>query len=62
MKVGDLVKFNAMNYPQYKGMAGVLTRRLNRAASSTPWAVLINGKMHSFHICEEDMEVISESR
>ena len=62
MKVGDLVRFNAMNYPQYKGMAGVLTRRLNREASSTPWAVLINGKIHPFHICEEDMEVLNESR
>jgi len=60
MKVGDLVKFNAMNYPQYKGMAGLLVLRHNPHRYA--WAVMISGKIHPFHICEEDMEVINAGR
>jgi|TARA_B100001123_G_C14737877_1_gene799721 hypothetical protein len=58
MKVGDLVKLCKIGYPQYSGMVGVLIRYGTNPASSTPWAVMINGKIHSYYIHQADMELV----
>ncbi len=62
MKVGDLVKLNEVSYPQYKGKVGVLVDFGTMPSASTPWIVMINGKLHTFFVKEYDMELVDESR
>jgi hypothetical protein len=64
VKVGDLVKLCEIGYPQYVGLLGILVRGGVGigSAPSTPWVVMINGKLHTFYINEDDMEAINESR
>jgi hypothetical protein len=59
MKVGDLIKLKpGLNYPQYTGKTGVLIESRWCGA----WIVMIDGKLHSYIIHEEDMAVICENR
>ncbi len=62
MKVGDLVKLNEVSYPQYKGKVGVLVDFGTMPSASTPWIVMISGKLHTFFVKEYDMELADESR
>jgi len=62
VKIGDLVKLCEIGYPQYVGLLGILVRCGSSPAPSTPWVVMINGKLHTFYINEDDMEAINESR
>ncbi len=58
MKPGELVKLCTMSYPQYKGKLGLLI------SEHVPgqWMVIINGRVHPYHVHYASMEVVSESR
>jgi len=52
MKEGSLVTLSVVDYPQYKGMTGLLVKR---APLKKTWAVMIAGKLHPFGIREQSM-------
>tara|TARA_R100001377_G_scaffold72375_1_gene48170 strand:+ start:33 stop:215 length:183 start_codon:yes stop_codon:yes gene_type:complete len=60
MKVGDLVKFDTHLYPKLDGKLGVL--RGHRDGNRNQWEVFIDGRIHPYFLCVEDLEVVSESR
>lgn len=63
MKSGDLVKLCERNYPQYKGMCGIIfhCHQWTDANPNGRWKVFINNKRHPYSICDSDIETISES-
>ena len=59
MKVGDLVKFSQEFYPEYKGKAGMLVGSVwGTETGSKVWQVMVDGRIHPFHVPSEDLEVI----
>ena len=65
MKSGDLVKLCERNYPQYKGMCGIIFHCHHPALGASDrrsfWKVFINNKRHPYSVCESKIETISES-
>jgi hypothetical protein len=57
MKIGDLVKFSEEYYPEYKGKVGMLVGS-GYSTESPVWKVMIDGRMHPFHVDSMDLEVI----
>ena len=58
MKIGDLVRFDEEEYPQYAGKTGVITEERRPAT----FVVYINGNEHPFLVYKTALEVISASR
>ena len=57
MKVGDLVKFSQEFYPEYKGKVGRLVGQ-GYSTGSPVWKVMVDGRIHPFHVDSVDLEVI----
>tara|TARA_R110001599_G_scaffold103702_1_gene263968 strand:+ start:524 stop:733 length:210 start_codon:yes stop_codon:yes gene_type:complete len=57
MKVGDLVKFSEEFYPEYKGKVGMLVGQ-GYSTGSPVWKVMVDGRIHPFHVDTVDLEVI----
>tara|TARA_R110000824_G_scaffold53886_3_gene148804 strand:+ start:778 stop:987 length:210 start_codon:yes stop_codon:yes gene_type:complete len=57
MKVGDLVKFSEEFYPEYKGKVGMLVGQ-GYSTGSPVWQVMVDGRIHPFHVDTVDLEVI----
>ena len=58
MKVGDLVKFSEEFYPLYKGKVGMLVDQGLSTWGNKMWQVMVDGRIHPFHIPSVDLEVI----
>jgi len=55
MKVGDIVKFHEKVLPKLKGKVGLLIEMVSGGYSglpSTPWVIMIDGKIHPYGIQE----------
>lgn len=46
--IGDMIRLDEKDYPQYRGMAGILLQEIGIGY----WEVLINGQSHDFRINE----------
>tara|TARA_R110000824_G_scaffold248780_1_gene437758 strand:- start:667 stop:876 length:210 start_codon:yes stop_codon:yes gene_type:complete len=57
MEVGDLVKFSEEFYPEYKGKVGMLVGQ-GYSTGSPVWQVMVDGRIHPFHVDTVDLEVI----
>jgi len=60
MKAGDLVVLSPYLYSKYEGKLGVLIRR--RHINAGQWEVAIDGHIHPYFVCIEDLEVVNASR
>ena len=60
IKLGDLVRLDPMDYPQYKGMLGVIIDKAN--ALEDRWVVMIAGTFHEYFVKGISIEVVNESR
>ena len=58
MKVGDLVKFSEEFYTEYKGKAGMLVDQGCSTWGNQMWQVMVDGRIHPFHVPSVDLEVI----
>ena len=58
IKVGDLCRLDEVNYPQYRGMVGIVKRMWQ--AGPTKWFVYIGGRTHPYTIEERWIEVKGE--
>lgn len=56
IKVGDMVKINEHDYPQYKGKIGVVLS--SSSALPQRWCVIVDGKIHPFFIHSDSLTVI----
>ena len=58
MKVGDLVKFSEEFYTEYKGKVGMLVDQGLSTWGNQMWQVMVDGRIHPFHVPSVDLEVI----
>jgi hypothetical protein len=58
MKVGDLVKFSEEFYTEYKGKVGMLVDQGLTTWGSPMWQVMVDGRIHPFHVAAKDLEVV----
>lgn len=58
MKVGDLVKFSEEFYTEYKGKVGMLVSQGCSTWGNQMWQVMVDGRIHPFHIPSQDIEVV----
>ena len=58
LKVGELVKFSEEVYPQYKGKVGMLVDQGLSTWGNQMWQVMVDGRIHPFHVPSVDLEVI----
>lgn len=61
MQIGDLVRLDEWQYPQYKGALGVVTGSRDHALERR-WKVYIKGRLHPYFVDENALEVVNESR
>lgn len=61
IKVGDLCRLDEANYPQYRGMVGIVKKGWHSDVSTcTKWFVYIGGRTHPYSIEETFIEVKGE--
>ena len=60
MKVGDLVKFDEWQYPQYKGKIGVIAGSRQHLLEKR-WKVYVKGRLHPYMVDEDSLEVVNET-
>ena len=56
MKVGSIVRLDSNEYPQYRGMLGVLLDELE----VDQWEVFIGGRNHPYRVHSAAIEIVEE--
>ena len=61
IKVGDLCRLDEVNYPQYRGMVGIVKKAWRPdIVTCSKWFVYIDGRTHPYSIEEKFVEVKGE--
>ena len=58
IKLGDLVKLNSHDYPQYKNMTGVVVGKSDHLPGRG--LIMINGNIHEYYVRSESIEVLND--
>ncbi len=58
IKVGDLVKLDPYDYPEYLGMTGVVVGKSEHLVGR--WLIMIGGKLHEYYVRTVSIEVLSD--